>query len=379
MSAHHAVEDALVDLRDLEGVDSAEAADVQTVGTFSQAEQTRLEAAVPTADLAPGTHELSVIAADLAGNITVETREFTVGLELDGPDEVALDIHREALADQEALTQDVLGAFALTLGGDEEAAAEAGFELSLAPGTVLVEGEQAVVLRVTDADGAERSQREVTVTVTLRQLTLTDGDITATSTFRLDDALTASITAEDGDRLLAVSNNEHFAALPAVITAPGAEGESVVRVLADGTEIPVAVSIDGGTLSFEGPSKGTYRVLAAADGEGPGDGGDDGTPGDGEPPGGGDDGDGTPGDGKTPGDGDDGTPGEREGTAPGRAGGAGAPGDGSGGHGAGDGTGSGDFARGPLARTGAEAYGLAIAAAVLIAAGTVALVIRRWS
>src|SRR5699024_2555546 len=201
------------------------------------------------------------------------------------------------------------------------------------------------------------------VTVTLRQLTLTDGDITATSTFRLDDALTASITAEDGDRLLAVSNNEHFAALPAVITAPGAEGESVVRVLADGTEIPVAVSIDGGTLSFEGPSKGTYRVLAAADGEGPGDGGDDGTPGDGEPPGGGDDGDGTPGDGKTPG----------------RAGGAGAPGAGSGGHGAGDGTGSGDFARGPLARTGAEAYGLAIAAAVLIAAGTVALVIRRWS
>src|SRR5699024_12640334 len=107
-------------------------------------------------------------------------------------------------------------------------------------------------------------------------------------------------------------------------------------------------SIDGGTLSFEGPSKGTYRVLAAADGEGPGDGGDDGTPG------------------------------EREGTAPGRAGGAGAPGDGSGGHGAGDGTGSGDFARGPLARTGAEAYGLAIADAVLIAAGTVALVIRRW-
>src|SRR5699024_9261147 len=337
----------------------------------------------------------------LAGNITVETREFTVGLELDGPYEVALDIHREALADQEALTQDVLGAFALTLGGDEEAAAEAGFELSLAPGTVLVEGEQDVVLRVTDADGAERSQREVTVTVTLRQLTLTDGDITATSTFRLDDALTASITAEDGDRLLAVSNNEHFAALPAVITAPGAEGESVVRVLADGTEIPVAVSIDGGTLSFEGPSKGTYRVLAAADGEGPGDGGDDGTPGDGEPPGGGDDGtsgagessgdgegetpsdgddgDGTPGDGKTPGDGDDGTPGEREGTAPGRAGGAGAPGDGSGGHGAGDGTGSGDFARGALARTGAEAYGLAIAAAVLIAAGTVALVIRRWS
>src|SRR5699024_3191591 len=206
------------------------------------------------------------------------------------------------------------------------------------------------------------------VTVTLRQLTLTDGDITATSTFRLDDALTASITAEDGDRLLAVSNNEHFAALPAVITAPGAEGESVVRVLADGTEIPVAVSIDGGTLSFEGPSKGTYRVLAAADGEGPGDGGDDGTPGDGEPPGGGDDG-----------DGDDGTPGERAGTAPGRAGGAGAPGDGSGGHGAGDDTGSGDFARGPLARTGAEAYGLAIAAAVLIAAGTVALVIRRWS
>src|SRR5699024_1892809 len=199
------------------------------------------------------------------------------------------------------------------------------------------------------------------VTVTLRQLTLTDGDITATSTFRLDDALTASITAEDGDRLLAVSNNEHFAALPAVITAPGAEGESVVRVLADGTEIPVAVSIDGGTLSFEGPSKGTYRVLAAADGEGPGDGGADGTPGDGKPPG----------------DGDDGTSGEREGTAPGRAGGAGAPGDGSGGHGAGDGTGSGDFARGPLARTGAEAYGLAIAAAVLIAAGTVALVIRR--
>ena len=406
-SQEHALEDALVDLRDLEGLESTEAA-VQTVGTFSRTEETRLEAMVPTADLAPGTHELSVIATDLAGNITVESRELTVGLELDGPDEVTLDIYREALGDQEALTQDVLDAFTLTIGGDEEAAAEAGSQLSLAPGTVLDEGEQTVVLRVTDADGTQLSQREVTVTVTLQQVTLTDGDVTATSTFRSDDALTATITQEDDDRVLAVSNREQFGALQAVITVPGAEGESVVRVLADGTEIPVAVSTDDGTMTFEGPSKGTYRILGATDGEIPGDGGGDGPPGedgdDGTPGDGGEgtapgDGDGgapgegegtspgegegvTPGEGGPPGGGDDGVPGQGEGTAPGEGDDVGTDRDGGGrdgggSHGTGHGTGSGDSPRGPLARTGTEAHAWAIAAAALIAAGTAALAIRR--
>lgn len=355
-SQEHALEDALIDMREVSGEpDTA----MRTAGTMTLAEESRLEATVPTAGLAPGEHELLVATTDLAGSTTTETRVFSVqqALEIQGPDEVAVDVHRETLGDQDALTADVLEAYTVTLGGDEQTAVDAGAELDLAPGTVLVEGEQAVTLVATDEQGRSTAC-EITVTLTLELVTLTNGEVTATATFRSDDALTASITQEEGDRVLTVSNREQFAALPAVITAPGAEGETVRRILSDGTEVPVAATIADGTLTVEGPSRGAYRIVAPAGDGGLGDEGQDGGPG--------------------PGDAGPGAGGEAEG-------GEGADdGDGAGGGDAAGGDGTeeregeaGQAPRDPLARTGVEASALAIGAAALISAGPAALVIRR--
>ena len=418
-SQEHTVEEALVDLRDLDGLsgeDGAESVDVQSVGTLTETEETRLEAMVPTDDLAPGEHTLFAISTDLAGNTTTEDLLFSteplLELGIEGPEEISLEIYREALGDQDALKAEVLDAFAVTLGGDEQAAVDAGAELDFGPGTVLLDGEQTVTVVAIDDEGRSAAH-QVTVTIDLEEVTLTDGDVTATSTFRSDDSLTAAITEEGGERVLTISNREQFTPLPSVITAPGAEGDTIVRVLPDGTGTPVAVTADDGTLSFEGPSKGTYRLLPVS---GPGDGGPgEGDPGDGEPgDGGGDPGDG--GEGEAPGngsggggegpgsdpgddgrDGDDddgGTPGIDPGDGDGAPGmgpgdGGGTPGadpgdDGDaalGGAGdgteAGDSTGSGDSSGDPMARTGVEAYAMAIGAATLIIAGGAALVIRR--
>lgn len=356
-SQEHALEDALIDLRELSGAPDAATG---TVGTMTLAEESRLEATVPTADLAPGEHELLVASTDLAGNTTTATRVFSVEpvLEIQGPDQVALAVHREDLGDQDALKAQALEAFTLTLGGDEQAAVDAGAELDLAPGTVLVEGEQSVTVVATDEQGRSTAL-EITVSLTLQLVTLIDGDVTATATFRSDDALSASVTAGDGERTLTVSNREQFAALPAVITVPGTEGESVRRVLADGTEVPVAATFADGILTVEGPSKGTYRILAPA-----GDGGLDDE----------DQGSGPGASGSVSGPDADAGPEADAGPDAGPGPGPGTePGFGAGGE---DGEG-GQTSRGPLARTGVEAYALAIAAAALISAGGAALVIRR--
>ncbi|MFQ6483831.1 S8 family serine peptidase [Brachybacterium epidermidis] len=365
----HAFEAVLVDLRDLQ---------TMSTGAMADAAQTRLETVVDTEDLEPGEHTLTVVSTDLAGNRTVESRVFTIDsrLEIEGPEAVELEVHRELLGDQDALAELVLADFQALLDGDAEAAEDAGATLALAPNQVLVEGESTVTVIATDAEG-RTAEREVAVTLALKQVTLTDGDVTATSTFRSDDALTVKIEEEGAARVLTLANREGFAALDAVITVPGVEGSRVVRVLPDGREITVTATWADGVLTFEGPSKGTYRIVPPSapeqPGDAPGGGKPGGTPGGGKPgdtPGGGKPG-GTPGGGK-PGD----TPG---GGKPGDTPGGGKPGDTPGGGKPGDAPGRGGDARptGPLSRTGVEAWGMAAAALTLLGSGALMVGLRR--
>lgn len=366
-TTEHSVEDALVDVRDLEPEDAAdtgEAADgeaeaaaaapaedapaettapeneapaaiFRASGARTAVAQEVLEATVATADLASGEHVLTVVATDLAGNTTTEARAFTLRevLELSGPETVELTIDRELLGDQAALAEQVLEEFTATLDGSAKAADEAGVQIRLVPGSVLRDGKQTVTVLATRPDGGT-VEAEVTVSIELKVRTLRDGDVTATSTFRSDDALTARIeSAEGGGRVLTLSTLH--APLTAQITVPGQKGERVLRILADGTRIPVRSTLKDGTLVFEGPSNGTYLLL---------------------PPG-------------APSDSGPQQPG-----APGQN-----PGPGAGGPGSGPGAGDQAPGRsgGPLVRTGTEALIPLLAGVSLLLAGAGLLVARR--
>jgi len=186
----------------------------QAARAVDEADSPVLSAQVPTADLALGRHTVSVTARDLAGNESTQTVSFVV---------------------------------------DAAAQIEGADALSLLAGTVLTEGEQTVTLVATDTAG-----RTVTLTLTLETLTLHDGQVTATGTFRRDDALSATVS----DGRLVVSNREGLAAIEAVITAPAVQGTSVWRVLADGREVPVASTWAEGVVTFTGPSRATYLLVA---------------------------------------------------------------------------------------------------------------------
>ena len=373
----HSVEDALIDLRELTGdadtadadgaeADTADTASAETdaeeadaaeadaadgdiaeipfaaTGARTMAVQEVLTALVSTDDLDEGAHTLTVVATDLAGNTTTETADFRIApletaLGIDGPESVELSIHREELGDQAALARAVLSSYRATFAGDAEQAEEAGVSLRLAPGTVLVDGEQEVGILAIDEGGdilvdaeGEPIEQRITVSIVLEEVTLTAGEVTVTATFRSDDTLTAALeSAEGGEARVLVLANTH-GSLQSVITVPGTEGERVLRVLPDGTRLPVQATWADGVLTFEGPSQATYLLLPA-----------------GAPGGGGGAGDGT-------------------------GGGSGA------GTGAGGGSGSADGSGGgPLARTGVEITGALAAAAALLLGGGALLVMRR--
>ncbi|MGO3288798.1 Fn3-like domain-containing protein, partial [Brachybacterium sp.] len=370
----HALEDALVDLRELQGEDAdgadAEGADtdgtdgvdeVTTFGTSTRAAQTELSTQVPTADLAEGAHTLTVLATDLAGSTSTSERIFQVvaaepELGISGPETVELSIHREQLGDQAALAQAALASYQVTLDGDAEAAAAAGYSLRLAPGTVLADGEQAVRALVVDAAGdpvmgagGEAVELGITVTVALQQVTLTAGEVSATATFRSDDSLTATIGDAEGGEGRVVTLANVYGSLESVITVPGAEGERVLQLLEDGTRLPVTSTWADGMLTFSGPSQASYLILPA------------------EVPGGGTGGDGGGDDGSSGGDGNGGDAGAGGGSGSG------------GGQGTGTADGAGKGSGGPLARTGTEILVPLGAAAALLLAGGGLIALRRRS
>lgn len=255
------VEDSLVDLRDR----ADDAGDIEVLAGQTAPISPELTAKVDTSTLASGHHTLSVTSTDLAGNVSTKALTFTIEpkLTIAGPDRVALEITRDLLDDQAALAAQVLAGHEAQLNGDAAAAKEAGVTLALAPGTALREGEQKVTVIATAADG-RKVETELTVAITLKRITLTSGDVSATSTFRADDALTATFTKEKDARILTLSNREGFASLPSEITLPLAKGSRVFLVGPDGTAMPVKVTWKDGKGTFEGPSRGVYRILPPA-------------------------------------------------------------------------------------------------------------------
>ena len=137
-------------------------------GTETSTAQTRLGTRIKTADLPVGFYTASVKATDLAGNVTTHTTTFIVDDDavIEGPDTVAFEVEHGALADQAAAAKTVLSHFTVT--DDGSAFKDGDTTLALAPGTVLVPGEQKVTLVATDADGRS-VVRVVTVTITEKQ------------------------------------------------------------------------------------------------------------------------------------------------------------------------------------------------------------------
>ncbi|BDA64115.1 S8 family serine peptidase [Actinomyces capricornis] len=139
---------------------------IDAYGSRTTTTQTRLEAAVETADLTAGHYTLTVESTDLAGNTTTEIRCFVVddAAVITGPDTVQLTVAPGDLGDQEAVAAKVLALYSVT---DDGAAGTPGdTSLSLLPGTVLVDGTNTVRIVATDAAGYQVS-RSVEVTITI--------------------------------------------------------------------------------------------------------------------------------------------------------------------------------------------------------------------
>lgn len=138
------------------------AGEVVAFGSRTGNVETRLEATIQTADLAAGHYTLSVESTDLAGNTATETRSVVVDDEavIEGPDSAEIRVAPGGLAKQDEAAAAVLAQYSVI--DDGSAHAQGGTSLSLAPGTVLVEGVNTVGLVALDA-----SQRMVTRTVTI--------------------------------------------------------------------------------------------------------------------------------------------------------------------------------------------------------------------
>ncbi|MFT3945308.1 MAG: S8 family serine peptidase [Ancrocorticia sp.] len=337
------VEDALVDARSL-GDAHPTAPDLS--GLFD----TELSVPVETADLAHGNHMVMVESTDLAGNVTTEARTFAIDASpsIEGADSLDLSIYREVLGDQKALANQILDRY--TVSDDDPAG---GATLQVSPLTVVQEGANKVTLIATDSAG-QTTERVVSVNVSLKSVTLKDGSVTATSTFRSDDKLTASLVAPTKGKpgSLKISNHAEFAALDAVVTMPAVEGTRVFLKADDGRLVPVTSTWADGVLTFTGSSRATYQ-LQLTDTTDPGD------PGSGDPdnPGGG-----------------TGEPGGKPGDKPGGGKGDGKPGVEVPGGGERPGSGK---TPGKMPNTGADVRGLFVIGTALVAIGAVLALSKR--
>lgn len=134
-----------------------------------------LNIAVPTADMAAGTHVITMTATDLAGNTTTLSRAVVVDADavINGPDSATVTVEDGGLADQSAVAAKVLALYSVT--DDGSATATGDTALSLAPGTVLAPGKNTVTLVATDAAGRIVT-RQVSITVSIPEQPSPGGD-----------------------------------------------------------------------------------------------------------------------------------------------------------------------------------------------------------
>ncbi|WP_394263900.1 S8 family serine peptidase [Trueperella sp.] len=248
----------LVPVENYLGEDTGEA-----VGTLTESEVSELLQQIDTADLR-GEYTLTATATDLAGNTVARAVTFTVNDDpvITAPETVDLEVYREVLGDQDALRALVLEQVAVSdddpIATDPANPAEGETTVDLAEGTVLVEGENAVTVVVTQADGVVVTQ-DLVVNVSLLDVTLEDDGVTITGKFRSDDSLTA--TFSNGGTLLEISNDDPYATQRGVITVPADEDIQVFFVAPSGERVPVEAEWADGILTFEGFSRSTFELV----------------------------------------------------------------------------------------------------------------------
>ncbi len=167
------VEDVLAgagDAADVTGDGSAGGTTAGNAGGTEAAVAEPLHSEFATKDLAAGEYTLTATGTDAAGNTTSHAVTFHVDAAptISGPDTVDLTVDRAALGDQDALAAQVLGHFTVDddapVASDPANPGKGETTLTLAPGTVLTEGDNQVTIVVTQADGY-RVEKTVTVTV----------------------------------------------------------------------------------------------------------------------------------------------------------------------------------------------------------------------
>lgn len=238
-------------------------------GTQTGNAETMLKYAVATKDLPAGLYSLTAESADLAGNVTMETRTFMIDApaSIEGPDATEMTITRDQLSDQHQLKADLWANYGIKDDGvaSADGTDPAGTEsYDWAPGTIVAPGANEVELIYTDANG-HAVKRTVAVTVFLKDVTLSDGDVTATGKLRADDHITAAVTDRaDGSKSLKISHDEKFADNAVVIALPGKEGTRVYVRNADGTMEELSPEFADGKIIFAGSTTGSYVLVPPA-------------------------------------------------------------------------------------------------------------------
>ena len=249
----------LVQVEDVLDEDTGEA-----VGTLTESEVSELLQQIDTSDL-HGEYTLTASATDLAGNTVARAVTFTVNDDpvITAPESIDLEVYRELLGDQDALRALVLEQVSVSdddpVAADPANPADGETVVTLAEGTVLVEGENSVTIVATQADGVVVTQ-DVVVNMALLDVTLEDNGVTITGKFRSDDSLTATFSNDNS--LLEISNDDAYATQRGVITVPADENIQVFFVTESGERVPVDAEWADGTLTFEGFSRSTFELVA---------------------------------------------------------------------------------------------------------------------
>ena len=253
------VEDLLVDSRTTDGKTADELLG-DASGSRTAVEKGTLSYEFSSDQLKPGFNTITVESTDLAGNTTSVARTVVVDAapQIEVPaDGLSLDVFREELLTQDVLRTKIAGMVKVS------------DDLTVNPTVTvfaehpIVDGNNDVTVIAVDERG-NKAEVQVTVKLSLKDVTLTDGDVTAVGKFRSDETLTARLSEGEGGTpaKLALSTKFGSAAVAAVITLPGKEGTKVQKVLSNGKMVGVPVKFNDGKLSFEGTADSTYMLTA---------------------------------------------------------------------------------------------------------------------